>query len=94
MPSIWIGITGNIGKASTKIVDMSSFLTQLRQAAAWGRAINIGFHAQSPTLAPSSTSLTTRRRKRKIFSMQAFQFLLNMVLMVMIHLSDTQSLGH
>ena len=95
MPSIWIGITGNIGKASTKIVDMSSFLAQLRQAAAWGRAINIGFHAQSPMLAPSSTtSLTTRRRRREIFSMQTFHFLLNMVLKVMIQISDIQSLGH
>ena len=96
MPSIWIGIIGNIDKASTKIVDISSLLSQLRQAAAWGRAINIGLHAQFLMLAPSSTtSLTTRqRRRRKIFSMQAFHSLPNMVLMVMTRISDTQSLGH
>ena len=96
MPSIWIGIIGNIDKASTKIVDMSSFLNQLRQAAAWGRAINIELHAQFPMPAPSSTSSlnTRRRRRKKIFSMQAFHSHPNMVLMVMTQISDTLSLGH
>ena len=97
MPSIWIGIIGNIDKASTKIVDMSSFLSQLRQAAAWGRAINIELHAQFPMPAPSSTSsLNTRRRRRrkKIFSMQVFHSLLNIVLLLMTQISDTLPLGH
>ena len=96
MLSIWIGIIGNIDKASTKIVDMSSLLSQLRQAAAWGRAINIELHAQFPMPAPSSTSSlnTRRRRRKKIFSMQAFHSLPNMVLMVMTQISDTLSLGH
>ena len=96
MLSIWIGITTNIGKASTKIVDMSSFLTLLRQAAARGSmAINIKFRAPSPMLAPPSTnSLTTKRRRREIFSMQTFHFLLTMVLTLMIQTSDIQSLEH
>ena len=96
MLSIWIGIIGNIDKASTKIVD-TSLLSQLRQAAAWGRAINIELHAQFPMPAPSSTSsldARRRRRRKKIFSMQVFHSLPNIVLLVMTQISDTLPLGH
>merc|ERR1712012_11594 len=76
---------------------MSSLLSQLRQAAAWGRAINIELHAQFPMPAPSSTSsLNTRRRRRRktIFSMQVFHSLPNIELLVMTQISDTLPLGH
>ena len=49
-------------------------------------------------MAPSTTNLTMRRRKKMIFSMPVFHFLLNMVLMVehmvVIQISDTQPLEH
>ena len=94
-----IGITTNIGKASTKIVDMSGFLILLKPAAAWGSSpINIRLHAPSPMLAPLSTSnLTTKRRRRGYFSMQTFHCLLTTaprVPKMTIQISDIQALGH
>ena len=75
-----IGITTNIGKTSTKIVDMSGFLILLRPAAAWGSSpINIRLHAPSPMLSLlSANKLTTKRRRREYFSMQTFHCLLTM----------------
>ena len=54
-------------------------------------------------MAPSTTNLTMRRRKKMIFSMPVFHFLLKVLMvlmvlmvehMVVIQISDTQPLEH